>query len=221
MLRHSKLAIAATVTLAAAAIAAQQSEPSTAQRKAMLARHAKMQLRGAKGTAKLAAMKNLPRAQFEAIQDLHHLRGLGGVRVWVAPIDEQAEQAGLDRAAIQQVVEQQLRTAGVRTLSGKECLNTPGMPYLTVSIEAQEAGGGLFIYALAVQLMERATPDRDKDLWLGAVTWESRTLGTVGRNKLPALANVAQIHVANFIEALNLSNPGDHTASASPARSRS
>lgn len=220
MLRHPQLAIAAIMMLAAASFA-EQSEPTGGQRKAVLARHAKMQLRGTTGNAKLAAMKNLPRAQFEAIQDLHHLRGLTGVRVWVAPIGEQAEQAGLDRAAVQQAIENQLRTAGVRTLSGKECLNTPGMPYLTVSIEAQEAGNGLFVYALAVQLMERTTPDRDKQLWLGAVTWESRTLGTVGRNKLPALESVAQIHVANFIEALHLSNPGDRTASASPARSGS
>ncbi len=136
--------------------------------------------------------------------DPEPLRGLKGVHVLVENIDSQAERLGLTRAQIQTDVELRLRKAGVRVLTEKERLETPGCPHLYVNINTP-IGQGLVVYSISVELFELVTLAR------GFVTdgaiWNIRFAGCVGTSNIRKVREGVGDCVDKFINDYLAANP--------------
>ena len=106
---------------------------------------------------------------------------------WLEPLQASAEQDGLTRRLLQDEVEHQLQAAGIRVLTQDEWRRTPGSPYLYVSVSALKKSNGLYAYSIEVCLNQLVTLLRNQDIQDFAETWETREVGTVGKNQLVAV----------------------------------
>jgi hypothetical protein len=134
------------------------------------------------------------------------LRGLKGVYVAVENMDPQAERLGLSKAQILSDVELRLRKAGIRVLTQKERLETPGYPFLYVNLSPfimQDLP--LVAYSIRVELQETVMLAR------GFVTpgkiWNANRLGTVGTGKIRELQGKVDNMVEEFINDYLGANP--------------
>jgi len=135
------------------------------------------------------------------------LRGLPGVTVVVEPLQASAEQDGLTRRLLQDEVEHQLQAAGIRVLTQDEWRRTPGSPYLYVSVSALKKSNGLYAYSIEVCLNQLVTLLRNQDIQDFAETWETREVGTVGKNQLVSVQKSVAAHVNVFIRDYLSVNP--------------
>jgi hypothetical protein len=110
------------------------------------------------------------------------LRGLPGVAVVIEPLHPNAEQDGLTQRLLQDDVERRLRAAGVRVLTQEEWRNAPGSPYLYVNAAALKKSYGLYAYAIEVRVNQLVTLIRNHQIQEFAETWETREVGTVGKD---------------------------------------
>src|SRR5262245_42188530 len=135
------------------------------------------------------------------------LRGLPGVTVVVEPLQASAEQDGLTRRLLQDEVEHQLQAAGIRVLTQDEWRRTPGSPYLYVSVSALKKSNGLYAYSIEVCLNQLVTLLRNQDIQEFAETWETREVGTVGKERLATVQESVAAHVSIFIRDYFSVNP--------------
>jgi hypothetical protein len=135
------------------------------------------------------------------------LRGLPGVTVVVEPLQESAERDGLTRRQLQAEVERQLQAAGIRVLTQAEWRSTPGSPYLYVSVSALKKSYGLYAYSIEVCLNQVVTLLRNQDIQEFAETWETREVGTVGKERLVTVQKSVAAHVNIFIQEYFSVNP--------------
>jgi hypothetical protein len=127
------------------------------------------------------------------------LRGLAGVAVVIEPLHPNAEQDGLTQRLLQDDIERRLRAAGIRVLTQKEWRNTPGSPYLYVNVAALKKSYGLYAYAIEVCVNQLVTLIRNHQIQEFAETWETREVGTVGKDQLPTVRESVRAHVDAFI----------------------
>lgn len=135
------------------------------------------------------------------------LRGLPGVAVVIEPLHPDTERDGLTQRQLLTEVEQQLKDAGIRVLTQEEWKNTPGAPYLYVNVAALKKSYGLYAYAIEVCLNQLVTLIRNQQLQEFAETWETREVGTVGKERLPTVRKSVAAHVAVFIRDYFAVNP--------------
>lgn len=116
------------------------------------------------------------------------LRGLPGVNVLVEALTAEAERNGLTRAQIQTDVELRLRKAGIRVLSETERDETPGRPFLYVTVNARKARSTpLYAFSIHVALAQRVLLERDPQISSLAETWSISSTGIVGESHLREL----------------------------------
>ncbi|MGE0823441.1 MAG: hypothetical protein AB7G75_27205 [Candidatus Binatia bacterium] len=135
------------------------------------------------------------------------LRGLPGVAVVVEPLHPDTEQDGLTHNQLLTEVEQQLKEAGIPVLTQEEWKNTLGAPYLYVNVAALKKSYGLYAYAIEVCLNQLVTLIRDQQTQEFAETWETREVGTVGKERLSTVRQSVAAHVAIFIRDYFSVNP--------------
>ena len=135
------------------------------------------------------------------------LRGLPGVAVVIEPLHPTTERDGLTQSQLQAEVEQQLKTAGIRVLTQEEWKKTPGAPYLYVNVAALKKNYGLYAYAIEVCLNQLVLLIRDQQTQEFAETWETREVGTVGKERLATVRKSVAAHVAVFIRDYFAVNP--------------
>lgn len=135
------------------------------------------------------------------------LRGLPGVTVVIEPLHDSAEHDGLTRSQLQTEVERQLQAAGIRVLTQDEWRSTPGSPYLYVNVSALKKSYGLYAYSIEVCLNQLVTLIRNQDIQEFAETWETREVGTVGKDRLATVHQSVAAHVGIFIRDYFSVNP--------------
>jgi hypothetical protein len=140
------------------------------------------------------------------------LRGLPGVTVVVEPLQANAEQDGLTQKQLHTDVERQLRAAGIRVLTQDEWRSTPGSPYLYVNVSALRKSYGLYAYAIEVCLNQVVTLLRAQNIQEFAETWETREVGTVGKEQIATVRESVAAHVNIFIHDYFTVNPRSMTS---------
>jgi hypothetical protein len=135
------------------------------------------------------------------------LRGLPGVTVVIEPLQATAEQDGLTQKQLHADVEHQLRAAGIRVLTQDEWRSTPGSPYLYVNVSALKKSYSLYTYSIEVCLNQLVTLLRDQHIQEFAETWETREVGTVGKERLVTVRESVAAHVNTFIHDYCAVNP--------------
>lgn len=134
------------------------------------------------------------------------LVGLRGVGVVVEEMVPKAENLGLTAEQIKTGVELRLRKAGIRVLTEKETLESPGMPYLYVNVStAFNKDYTLLSYAVIVDLMERVTLANGFNTE-GAI-WHTGMIGGGGTSHIREIRNDVGDQIDKFINDYLAANP--------------
>jgi len=151
----------------------------------------------------LALVSPLPAASIQNPVNRESLRGIRNLRVFVADIDAEIEQAGLTKSQLQIDVELMLRKAGIPVITSSEGND----PYLYVDLNVHNAKDTLYFYSLNVSLEQMVKPKRNPSLELYAPTWQSSETGAGGRNKPNSIRDSVDDQVDKFINDYLTVNP--------------
>jgi hypothetical protein len=135
------------------------------------------------------------------------LKGLTGVYVVVGDLEPVVEKAGLTKADIQTLAEQELRVAGIPVLSREQWVTTPGGPYLNVNTFVITADNGVWPFYIEVSSMQRVVLERSSVNIFFAPTWSVATVGSVGSNRLLQIKDIIKDYVDQFVKAYRTVNP--------------
>lgn len=115
-------------------------------------------------------------------QERESLREFTGMGVIVEDLSTYAQQAGLTKAHIVTDVEVRLRQAGIKVLTRRERLRTPGQPYLYVRVTAISIPSNTppsvlgYAFAVDVHLEQRVNLSRNRQE-TDAKTWSTVSIG--------------------------------------------
>ena len=137
------------------------------------------------------------------------LQGLQGVYVLVEPMRPEAEKYGLTRKDLQTDTELQLRQYGIKVLTEKERLSTPGGPCLYINVNVLiEEDLPLVAAAIRIELQEYVLLLREpKRICFGASIWSRDKLVRVGLLKIKELKESVKDLVNEFINDYLSANP--------------
>ncbi len=131
-----------------------------------------------------------------------------GVFVWVKNIDPKVVPLGLTRDQVKTDVELQLRKAGIRVLTERECRATPGHPYLSVAISISEIKISHdrvgYAYYIGLSLIESVMLARGFEA-VGSI-WSTGSVGAIGKDASP-MRSIISGFVDNFINDYLAANP--------------
>jgi hypothetical protein len=145
-------------------------------------------------------------AQTPSAWSFDDFKGLSGVQVIVAPVDEDAERDGLTRAAIQTSVEATLRLADIRVLAQAEGAKTLGKPVLGVSVDTL-ASNGFYVYNIRVELRQTVQSLVRPGVAYDATTWNRGKFGTVDAANVRELHDAVNDFVDEFVNDWLTANP--------------
>ena len=123
------------------------------------------------------------------------LRGLVGVAVVVETLKEDAEADGLKAADLQADTEKELEQAGIEVLSHEQWRQTPGRPWLYVSVNTIKYLASYF-FSVDVQLKQDVSLPREPSILTSSATWE---VGSIGFVIAPDLAEKIRGSVAGYV----------------------
>jgi hypothetical protein len=138
------------------------------------------------------------------------LAGLTGVDVVVAKMSGHAADAGITQVWGETYLEERLTEAGVPLLTLEERLQTPGFPYLFLTVTVTRVGEHpLFAYTVRLELQQSVLLDRDRTIHAPAPTWSSAAkLGYAGELKVEAaIKEIVGAMAGEFITAYAAANP--------------
>jgi len=134
------------------------------------------------------------------------LQGIQGVQVVVGDV----EVDGLPtESQIQTDTEMKLRMVGIKVLTEKERLGTPGHPYLGVTINTNQGDyplQGLYAIEISINLYQIVNLRRNTTTTV-ASTWSNSVLYIVGKNKLSFVRYFLKDQIDDFINAWLSVNP--------------
>ena len=124
------------------------------------------------------------------------LRGLRGVGVLIEDLQPNAKKVGLTESQLKIDVEVELRKAGIPVLTDDKRWDTPGMPKLYVNINSVDRSGlvgasELYAYGIKVALQQMVDLRRNRSMTGTATTWETGTVGSVGKNNFKKVVGEA------------------------------
>jgi hypothetical protein len=138
------------------------------------------------------------------------LLGLKGVVVVIETVKPDAEADGLNVAELQTDVELKLTQGGVRVLPHPEWRETPGRPWLYVSVNTIKHLGSYF-FSVDVQLKQDVSLPRRPSIMTSSATWELGSIGFVNPELLPAkIRESVGAYVDNFISDYSEANSKNH-----------
>lgn len=133
------------------------------------------------------------------------LTGLRGVRVLVENlqpnIQAYAPKAGIAEFQIQQDIENRLRTAGIKILSGDGWLKSAGRPVLYVNINTHETERYWYAYDIKLELRQIVLLEVNPRIKTLADTWSINITGETNIGNLNILKKDALALVEGFIRA--------------------
>jgi hypothetical protein len=136
------------------------------------------------------------------------LQRLPGVWVVVEQVAPELAQGGLTAAAIQRETEETLHAAGLRLLSAEECWQTPGMPWLYITVALLKATETTYAATIAAVLHQEVQLTRLPQLKTFGVTWDAGThVGAVSTEELPSIRRNIRALIDKFVEEYQAVNP--------------
>jgi hypothetical protein len=150
-----------------------------------------------------AASAALAEADFQR-ETLH---GLPGVWVVVEKLPAELEQTGLTQGQVQADAEGRLRRAGVPILTQEECWQTPGMPWLYITVALLKAGTATYAATVGEVLNQEIMLTRNPQVKAFGSTWDAGVhLGAVGAESLATVRDSVGSLVDKFIAAYQAVN---------------
>lgn len=138
------------------------------------------------------------------------LRDLSGVVVVIETIKPDAEADGLRVTELQTDVELRLTQGGIRVLPHPEWRDTPGRPWLYVSVNTIKHSGNYF-FSVDVQLKQDVSLPRQPSIVTSSATWELGSIGFVDTELLPVkIRDSVSAYVDNFISDYSTVNGAGH-----------
>ena len=136
------------------------------------------------------------------------LRGLPGVWVVVEQLPSALERTGLTQGHVHQEAEDKLRKAGVKILTQEECWQTPGMPWLYLTIALFKANETTYAVTIAATLNQEVTLTRNPQIKTFGVTWDAGVqVGAVDTESLPTIRQKVGGLVDKFVADYQAMNP--------------
>jgi hypothetical protein len=136
------------------------------------------------------------------------LRGLPGVWVVVEQVAPELEHAGVTQSAIQQDAETKLQHAGIRVLSREECWQTPGMPWLYLTVALLQANESTYAATIGVTLNQEVQLTRPPPLKAFGATWDAGVhIGAIEAARVASMRESVSSLVDRFIAAYRAVNP--------------
>jgi hypothetical protein len=139
------------------------------------------------------------------------LRGLQGMGVFVQPLGPEVERLGLTREALQTDTELQLRQYGIKVLSFREALLTPGAPFLHVLVDVGRVNDETLSFVAVsthVRFYEIVSLEREPATRCPAATWEAGNVARITSTKrLAEIRDSVKDRVADFINDYLAANP--------------
>jgi hypothetical protein len=135
------------------------------------------------------------------------LAGLAGVHVVVEKMSPEIPIESLSKNALQKDIEAMIAAAGIRVLTKDQMLNTPGMPYLYISIGTARSGP-VYAYHLQIELRQGAYLERDTKVAVTSATWNCTGMtGMVPETELNIVRTAIDDGINEFIKAYIAANP--------------
>lgn len=134
------------------------------------------------------------------------LCGLKGFMVFIEDIDSDVEKHGLTKNLIQKEVESRLRHAEIPVLTREEAYDTPGKPYLYLSLTTHNTGIDLYSYSVRIEFNQDVSLIREPSIRTSATTWIANVVGIVGARNLPAVAEDVDSLTDKFIHDYRAAN---------------
>jgi hypothetical protein len=125
----------------------------------------------------------------------HTLQGLQGVAVVVESIKSDAEADGLLSTDLQADTELKLSQAGIAVLAQDQWRQTPGRPWLYVSVNTIKYLASYF-FSIDVQLKQEVSLPRQPSLVTSTATWE---VGSIGFVISPDLSQKIRDSVSGYV----------------------
>jgi hypothetical protein len=138
------------------------------------------------------------------------LHGLEGVVVVIETVKADAAADGLNVVELQTDVELRLAQGGVRVLPTPEWRETPGRPWLYVSVNTIKHLENYF-FSVDVQLKQDVSLPRQPSIMTSSATWELGSIGFVNPELMPAkIRESVGAYVDNFISDYSDANSETH-----------
>jgi hypothetical protein len=134
------------------------------------------------------------------------LRGLPGVGVLIGEIEPDIERGGVTKKQVQAEVERRLQQAGLAVLTSEAAQQSPGAPFLVISLSTIHHSIGLYAYSIDVRVYQSASLVRDATV-VSVPTWSVASVGMVGSTQLRALLKSVGTKVEQFVRAYRAVNP--------------
>jgi hypothetical protein len=136
------------------------------------------------------------------------LRGLPGVWVVVEHVSPELEQAGVTQSVVQRDAEAKLRQAGIRVLNQEECWQTPGMPWLYMTVALLKASETTYAATIGATLNQEVQLTRNPQLKAFGATWDAGIhIGAIGTERVASVGESVGSLVDRFIAAYHAVNP--------------
>jgi hypothetical protein len=137
-----------------------------------------------------------------------NLKGLKAVGVIVAELSSDLERSGLIQDDIKADTELRLKQSGIKVLTGKQRLQTPGRPYLYISITSVCQGTTKSCAVdVGVRLMESIQLERDSNVRTNAAVWQRDVLTVIEKKHLDSVRGLVTEFVEQFKAAVRSANP--------------
>jgi hypothetical protein len=150
-----------------------------------------------------------PAAQFDPGDEIHrgNLKGLKAVGLIVAQLDRDLERSGLIQDEIEADAEARLKQSGIKILSGKERMQTPGRPYLYIAAtSACQKSTNSCSVDVHVALIESIPQETDPTIVTNTAIWRRDHLSVLEKKKLNTILGQIAEFVEQFRAALQAAN---------------
>lgn len=135
------------------------------------------------------------------------LQSLPGVWVVVEHVSSELTSVGVTPSGIQQDTEENLRSVGLRILSQEECWQTPGMPWLYITVALLKATDTIYAVTIAAALNQEVQLTRNPQMRTFGVTWDAGThIGAVSSEQLPTIRHNIRELVDKFVKDYQAAN---------------
>ena len=128
------------------------------------------------------------------------LRALPGTWVVVEHVGPELTQTGVTQSDLQHDTEEKVRAAGIPLLSQEECWQTPGMPWLYITVALLKVTDTTYAATIAADLYQQVQLLRRPPMKTFGVTWDAGVhLGAVSREQLASLRQKVGTLVDQFV----------------------
>ncbi len=126
------------------------------------------------------------------------LKGITALRVAIEDLKPEIEKDGLLKRTIQTDVEVKLRMAGIKVIDNPDLKEGNSFIYVNANI-LKSSNNEFYAYNISVNLKQDVFLARNNKLCFSAITWNSGSIGVIGKGELPEIRQDIKDHIDVFI----------------------